>query len=287
MNPGLLLFQQLADSLPVALGKRGKFEVRFRMVSQVPQGLLQLSRFVWGDRPVRDRQAQGPREREMRRRLKTEKPLANRIGDLIVFRTADAVDEDVCQQQSGKHRRDQCPRAQLHAVRLPLGEPLDCRRPVAVGTPGQRRLPTGPIGEQQLATCLFDKQGPARGVVARPDPERRFGPTVLGRQIGDRLGVIAQSMYLAILGQSFIMGGTKSVGAAQQSSGKPTKRSRLTDETLGNLQAARVPSQFQLMTRLGHRWRQHALGLPAANRLRPPLVDERIAHQRSDCFRGA
>src|SRR5262245_52033043 len=95
---------------------------RFWPIAQVTQGFCTLPQIVDRHAGPFDRQPKSGSRRQISRWLDAEEPADDLVGQLVVFGPANAVDEEVAEQEPGIHRGDEGPWAKFDASHLSRGK---------------------------------------------------------------------------------------------------------------------------------------------------------------------
>src|SRR5437868_7920089 len=142
---------------------------------------------------------QGARDNHKLGWLDSKKSLDDRISEPIVFRSSDAVDEQIAEYEPGGKRGQQRPAPQMNSAPAQGGQLLDRTIRRSLCTERQRDFKAFPIGQDDFFAPLASKNSPPPRIGAGPNPERRFQPRILSCQLGDGLPLTAHMMGAKIM----------------------------------------------------------------------------------------
>ncbi len=199
-------------------------QVALRIEADVAAGAPELIDFPFIDPGARQRQVRRAGHARHGRVYGAEEALHVPVGHLVVLRTADAVQEQVGQQQPRDPGQRQGPRPHLPALVL--------TRPGRSGLGRVRQPPQletidlGVVRKQRdVRTGVLREETPAR-TVAPKHPQRQFDPLVPHRQRRHRPGRVAHAMSHAIVALCRVVVGRQARGVEHQVCGEGAKLGR-------------------------------------------------------------
>ena len=122
---------------------------------------------------------------------------------------------------------------------------------------------------------LAGEDGLTARIVGGPHPERRFEPAVGFGQIGHRMGPIAESMGVPVVGERIVVGGVESWQVGEQMGHEPMKLGETADAALRQFERVVAHFGFEPVSPLGDAQSQVWLAVGRRHE-RPKRFDQRV-----------
>ena len=237
-----------ADEITKLVGIRF-VEMAVGIESQVAELTLDGRKIVRSCGIDRETQVEGHGQGQVGRRLEAEEAARDLVAQLVVFRPADSVDEQVAEQVAGRTSWWSGPGCAGGPTAPPGRGVVRPRNTLRHrGTAGGSQEDLVLTGDPQIDGGSPSRRMSARrrGGVGSPDPERGLQPLACPVEGRDGMMPTADVVGCAILGQAGIMDLLVTRELGQQVRGEPEEAVGLAEQAEGELQVGDAPGRLDL-----------------------------------------